>query len=131
MSQPSAPWTTIWKRHDLRGYEACRVTQGDRVWQVSGAAVFVFDNRPCCLNYEIWCDREWITGSAFIRGWVDDRRVDQTIMRDNAGTWQLNGKSCESLAGCFDLDLNFSPSTNLLPIRRLDLGIGESAQVRA
>ncbi len=33
--------------------------------------------------------------------------------------------------GCIDLDLNFSPSTNLLPIRRLALTVGETADVRA
>jgi hypothetical protein len=35
------------------------------------------------------------------------------------------------VAGSIDLDLNFSPSTNLLPIRRLHLSIGEQAQVQA
>ena len=35
------------------------------------------------------------------------------------------------MAGCIDLDLNFSPSTNLLPIRRLDLPVGQGAGVRA
>jgi hypothetical protein len=30
-----------------------------------------------------------------------------------------------------DLDLNFSPSTNLLPIRRLRLDVGQEAAVRA
>jgi len=35
------------------------------------------------------------------------------------------------VAGCIDLDLNFSPSTNLLPIRRLSLTVGEEASVRA
>jgi hypothetical protein len=33
--------------------------------------------------------------------------------------------------GCTDLDLNFSPSTNLLPIRRLNLEIGQEAEVKA
>jgi hypothetical protein len=36
-----------------------------------------------------------------------------------------------SVTGCIDLDLNFSPSTNLLPIRRLNLAVGDEAQVRA
>jgi hypothetical protein len=35
------------------------------------------------------------------------------------------------VAGCIDIDLNFSPSTNLLPIRRLGLQVGEEASVRA
>ena len=30
-----------------------------------------------------------------------------------------------------DLDLNFSPSTNLLPIRRLNLEVGQQAEVKA
>jgi hypothetical protein len=38
---------------------------------------------------------------------------------------------CREVEGCIDLDLNFSPSTNLLPIRRLHLRIGEQAPVRA
>jgi hypothetical protein len=33
--------------------------------------------------------------------------------------------------GCLDVDLGFSPSTNLLPIRRLKLEIGARADVRA
>lgn len=35
------------------------------------------------------------------------------------------------MAGCTDLDLNFSPSTNTLPIRRLNLAIGQEAKVKA
>jgi uncharacterized protein len=33
--------------------------------------------------------------------------------------------------GCIDIDLGFSPSTNLLPIRRLELAVGEEAAVTA
>src|SRR5438093_248859 len=47
------------------------------------------------------------------------------------GRWTPNGTECPAVAGCVDLDLNFSPSTNLLPIRRLDLPIGGRAAVRA
>jgi len=43
----------------------------------------------------------------------------------------MNGKECPEVAGCIDLDLNFSPSTNLLPIRRLNLAVGQEAVVRA
>jgi hypothetical protein len=35
------------------------------------------------------------------------------------------------VAGCIDIDLGFSPSTNLLPIRQLSLAVGEEAEVRA
>ena len=35
------------------------------------------------------------------------------------------------MTGCVDLDLNFIPSTTLLPVRRLGLAIGQSAEVQA
>jgi hypothetical protein len=35
------------------------------------------------------------------------------------------------VADCVDLDLSFSPSTNLIPIRRLDLAPGQQGEARA
>jgi hypothetical protein len=35
------------------------------------------------------------------------------------------------VTGCIDLDLNFTPTTNLLPLRRLDLAVGQAAEVRS
>jgi hypothetical protein len=43
----------------------------------------------------------------------------------------MDGKAQPGVAGCLDVDLNFSPSTNVLPIRRLALGVGKEASVRA
>ena len=45
--------------------------------------------------------------------------------------WQMNGVEKPDVNGCTDLDLNFSPSTNLLPIRRLNLEVGQQAEVKA
>ncbi len=59
------------------------------------------------------------------------RAVDVVVSVSTSGTWHLNGTACPEVAGSIDLDLNFSPSTNLLPIRRLNLSVGEQAQVKA
>ncbi len=50
---------------------------------------------------------------------------------DSGRRWRLNEAGQPNVAGCIDVDLNFSPSTNLIPIRRLNLAAGESAQVTA
>ena len=57
--------------------------------------------------------------------------VNIELSVDTAGHWQLNGTKKPAVNGCVDLDLNFSPSTNLLPIRRLKLEIGQGAEVNA
>ena len=53
------------------------------------------------------------------------------IERDQSGRWTVDRIDRPDLAGCEDIDLSFTPATNLLPVRRLNLVIGESAEVRA
>jgi hypothetical protein len=122
--------SVIWRRLDKPGHEAGRLTRRGSEWRLTGTAVFASDSRPCRLDYEVVCDSNWRTRSGQVTGWLGTDLVEVEISAD-AGRWGLNGVNCPAVAGCVDLDLSFSPSTNLLPIRRLGLAIGAEAQVRA
>jgi uncharacterized protein len=77
------------------------------------------------------CNSTWQTVFGRVSGWVGNETVEIEVSVDSAHRWLLNGVETPAVAGCIDLDLNFSPSTNLLPIRRLNLNIGEDAPVKA
>src|SRR5512142_1776176 len=121
----------LWRRHDRPGHEYARVGRRDSSWLLSGVAVFDHERQPCRLDYSILCDASWRTMSATVSGWVAERKIDVAIAADGHGSWSLNGAGSPAVRGCIDVDLNFSPSTNLLPIRRLNLAVGQSAQVEA
>lgn len=121
----------LWRRLDLPGHEAGRVLFQDSRWHLTGTAVFAHDQQPCRLDYLVVCDSGWQTLSGRVAGWVGDDAVEIELSVDSARRWRLNGAECPEVAGCIDLDLNFSPSTNLLPIRRLGLAIGQEAPARA
>ena len=122
----------LWRRLDLPGHESARLERADGAWRLSGAAVFTDDeDRLCRLYYQVACDLAWRTTAARVAGWVGDDAVEAAIEADGAGRWRLNGRECPRVEGCIDVDLNFSPSTNLLPIRRLGLEVGQEAEVRA
>jgi uncharacterized protein len=121
----------LWRRRDVPGYESCRIFWRDAGWQLDGGAVLAYEGSACRLDYVISCDRKWVTQSAVVSGWVGTRVIDITVTRDTSGRWRLNGTACPAIAGCIDVDLNFSPSTNLLPIRRLELAIGQTEAVHA
>jgi hypothetical protein len=123
--------TVLWRRLDLPGHEACRLATAGTEWRLSGGAVFLHEGQACRLGYEIACDARWRTLSAKVAGWVGDQDIDVEVLRDEAGLWRLNGEPVPGVEGCVDVDLNFSPSTNTLPIRRFELEVGRSAQVRA
>jgi hypothetical protein len=50
---------------------------------------------------------------------------------DGEGNWSHDGQRLAQVAGCIDVDLEWSPSTNTLPIRRLGLAPGETKSVAA
>lgn len=121
----------LWRGIYLPGHEACRLFQLNDEWCLEGTAVFSSDNRPCRLAYLAVCDANWSTRRGTVSGWLgDDVSIELSIaVRDHR--WYVNGVEISETAGCLDLDLNFSPATNLLPIRRLSLEIGQHAEVRA
>ncbi|HRV90681.1 MAG TPA: putative glycolipid-binding domain-containing protein [Anaerolineae bacterium] len=121
----------LWRRLDQPGHEAARLSTQDGFWRLAGTANFIYNGQPCRLDYRILCDKTWQTRSGRVAGWVGPEPVEVDIAVDVAGRWWLNGTEITAVAGCLDLDLNFSPSTNLLPIRRLGLAVGQAAAVKA
>ncbi len=56
------------------------------------------------------------------------RRLE--LARDPDGGWQVDGQAAAELEGCDEVDIQVTPFTNTLPIRRLGLGKDESAELR-
>lgn len=123
--------TVKWRRLDIPGYESCELLSNPGGWLLRGSAILEREKEQCRLDYHIACDPLWITRSANVRGNVGARTIDVRIVRRADGAWLLNDDPVGGVVGCLDVDLNFSPSTNLLPIRRLNLAIGQKADVRA
>lgn len=121
----------LWRRLDLPGHEFCSAEPVGSGWLIAGTAVFVYADEPCRLDYHVRCDPEWRTRSADVNGRVGSRDVELRIVVSADGGWTLNGSECPEVAGCIDIDLGFSPATNLLPVRRLSLQVGESSDVQA
>ena len=121
----------LWRRLDQPGHEAARLVFHDPFWQLMGTAVFAHDNHPCRVEYLIVCDATWRTLHARVTGWLGSQYAKAELLASSTGQWRRNGRPCPEVADCVDLDLGFSPSTNLLPIRRLRLALGQEADAKA
>ena len=121
----------LWRRLDHPGHEYARVNRGESSWLLSGSALFEHEGLPCRLDYVVTCDLSWSTTQARVAGWIGKKEIEVSIRADSSRSWEINGVSCPELRGCTDVDLNFSPSTNLLPIRRLSLAVGQRSEVHA
>jgi uncharacterized protein len=122
----------VWRRLDVPGHEFARLANDGSIWELAGTAVFFYEKQPCKLDYRVVCSSDWHTQTAQVSGWLGEQRIDTDIRVEAGGQrWWLNGVEQPQVAGCIDVDLNFSPVTNTLPIRRLNLSAGQAGPVKA
>lgn len=121
----------LWRRLDLEGHDACLLAETEGGRSLKGQALFVQDGKPCSLAYEVDCDAGWRTRSARVDGFLGVEALHYEIERLADGQWTLNGARQADVAGLVDVDLGFTPASNLLAIRRLDLGVGNATPAPA
>src|SRR5262245_44304099 len=123
--------TIMWTPWSGPGLEHLRLVQYDDLILADGLIIGAAeeDGRPFRARYTIQCDRHWRVRELRV-DMLDaaNRRLD--LMSDGAGHWADGaGEPLPGLAGCFDVDISATPFTNTLPIRRLTLAPGASADV--
>ena len=111
--------TAFWKRLDTEGRDACRLVRDSSGWRLEGAALFSHEGKACILDYAVDCDDRWRTVSAKVNGSVGFDTLDFEVTR-TGDDWLLNGVIQPKARGQVDLDLGFTPATNLIAIRRLE-----------
>jgi hypothetical protein len=112
------------------GLERFELRRGASGWTLRGTIVLVHEGAPFEAGYEVSCDETWVTRAVAVdlRGPEGDRTLSLTAEDER---WYDDGVEREALRGCVDVDLGWSPSTNTLPIRRLDLAVGQERAVTA
>jgi hypothetical protein len=119
-----------WRRIDVPGREDARIEQTAEGWRLTGRIEADEASVRAQLVYVIECGRDWRTRRAVITGSSAGAPVRLEFAADGEGHWMLNGAPLPLVEGALDIDLGFTPATNLLPIRRLDLAVGQHADVR-
>jgi len=123
--------TMQWVRLDVRGSDACELAPDGPGWSLRGHAEFEDPRGVARLDYVVVADSAWRTVRGSVRGTVGQTPVALSIDRRTSGAWTLNDRPVPALQGLVDLDLGFTPATNLFPLRRLALRPGEAAHAEA
>ena len=123
--------TILWRRIDeVPGTETCALWSEDNTHGLEGLALLTFDGQAVQVPYAVECDAGWRTRlvTVELRGLDLGRSL---LLRAEHERWYANGRELRDLRGCVDVDLGATPATNTLPIRRLDLAVGASAEITA
>ena len=116
----------LWSWTKGIGLERFELLRAADEWILRGTIIALAEHVATEVRYEIVCDESWHTRRADISlrdGGVE--RVLATAVEN--GQWYENGRVNKTVAGCIDIDLEWSPSTNTIPIRRLRLAVGQKS----
>lgn len=131
---PSPPVirSVLWTRRDQVSLEYFEFHHSSGDIGMSGTVLTSHDKKPLRVDYILHCDPSWATRSVHIFLTHDARSSKAlNLTVDDQRRWWSEGKELVAVAGCVDIDISLSPSTNTLPIRRLSLAAGEERDVSA
>ena len=121
--------TLLWLSEQEPGAEYVVVWQTPQGYRVHGDLVGSANGAPCRAWYQLDLDATW--GVRRLRAaWSSATALTRLhLQRDAGGGWQVNGRPRPDLSTCVDIDLEWSPLTNSLPIRRLDFAVGDQREL--
>jgi len=114
-------WTAIrWP-----GIEHVIVSAEATAWRAQGRVIMAED-RLTSVDYDVRCDAAFRVTGLTISVTESSGRAELVLAADGDGHWQAGGTARPDLDGCIDLDIDCTPLTNTLPIRRLDWSAGQA-----
>ncbi|MEO7003001.1 MAG: putative glycolipid-binding domain-containing protein [Ktedonobacterales bacterium] len=127
----------MWTPHELPGLDHLRLivreqsatNAADIAIFANGLIIGIDEHQPFRIQYRIACDSRWRVRTMQLSR-LDGAAQPLAIGADGAGHWYDNsGVALPALDDCVDIDLSATPFTNTLPIRRLTLQPGVSAEI--
>lgn len=114
-----------WQGAEGRTLEATRVLLGQGGLRATGGMVWApQDQAPFSAEYRLFADETGRLSRVSVTSVAEQRERHLTANRTDDGPWLLDtgsGGSRMDYDGAVDVDLEFSPMFNTLPIRRLQL----------
>jgi uncharacterized protein len=118
----------MWSAWDGPGLGHLRLAARESGVVADGVVLGVTGGRPFRRSYEVRCDAHWRVRAARVGVPGEPPKVE--LFSDGEGNWTgPDGRALPHLEGCGYVDVSETPFTNTLPIRRLGLSPGESAEI--
>lgn len=126
------PLSAAWTHQEARsGFEVAFFEAVNDGHLLAGCTSAVEGGSSWVVDYAIEVDTAWRTRSARVTGRSNTGSRERWLESDGVGRWRVDGHSAPHLDGCLDVDLESSALTNALPVHRLGLLPGASAQAPA
>jgi uncharacterized protein len=122
--------TLFWKSGEEGSLEHFSISKTSDQYVLEGVVLCSYGD-PTRVDYKITTSSDWHTQSVEVSMLIGKHRTELRLAATSNQEWLLNKKDLTLFKGLIDVDLGITPSTNTLPINRLNLEVGESAELTA
>lgn len=122
----------MWQGLLTPSLERCILSSTEDGFDLNGLILQTHEESANVARYSIQLDPTWETRQLGLELELDNGGRRRLLLeRDPAGHWNRDGQRLPGFDDCIDIDLEWSPSTNTLPIQRLHLAVGQAAGLAA
>jgi uncharacterized protein len=114
-----------WTALQWPGIEHVVVSGDEGGYRAEGQLIMAEDGL-ITVRYSLTCGPGWRFRAVTVSVISAAGQRTLTLARDAAGGWLADGQPRPDLGPCDDIDINCTPLTNTLPIRRLDWSAGQA-----
>lgn len=123
--------TICWTPVGGAGFEHLQLRAEEGGYVARSIVLGIDEETPFRLQYKIKTDPDWRTRKLWVRAATPLGENALALRSDGHGNWRSeDGTEMPELKGCIDVDITATPFTNTLPINRLRLAPGQSADLR-
>lgn len=120
----------LWMPYAEPGLEHLHLQQSERGSIVDSVVIGVQRKIPFRIGYMLLIDHAWRVRECSLYLFGKEKQ-EIKLRADGEGHWtDAAGQPLPEFDGCIDVDIAITPFTNTLPIRRLALSSGQSANLR-
>lgn len=131
MSLADLDRTICWTPVGSAGFEHLQLRAEEGGYVARSTVLGIDDTEtPFRLQYKIKTDLAWRTRKVWVRAATPFGESARALRSDGQGNWRdEDGTELPQLRDCIDVDITVTPFTNTLPINRLRLTPGQSADI--
>lgn len=120
----------FWETVDNGGFEHLKVTNQKDLYHFDSIIIRKLEDKVIRVFYQLVCDTSWKFRKLELT--IDgNTKKSLSLNIDKSGLWYDDkGAWYQQLKGCIDPDISLTPSTNALPINRLNLNEGEAKEIK-
>lgn len=118
----------VWAGLRTPSLDYCNVGKEARGWRFAGMLIVKPKANPFGVRYEILVDKRFKTRSLNVEK-TESGLESRKKIESRRGAWLVDGRERSDLSECTDVDMEASPVTNTIPIRRTQLKLGQKVNL--